>query len=57
VVRDALAERVVDPGGVIDVQAKRLAGWMFQCDQLDRRIKLMNPVFDLPVELVQIPFR
>jgi hypothetical protein len=30
---------------------------MFQCDQLDRRIKLMNPVFDLPVELVQIPFR
>jgi hypothetical protein len=30
---------------------------MLECDQLDPRIKLMDPVFDLPVKLVQLSFR
>jgi hypothetical protein len=57
VVRDALAEREINAGWVIDVQAKRLARRMLECDQLDLRIKLMDPVFDLPVKLVQLSFR
>jgi len=54
---DALAEREIHAVWVIDVQAKRLARRMLECDQLDPRIKLMDPVFDLPVKLVQLSFR
>jgi hypothetical protein len=57
VVRHALTQRQVHTAGVVDVQAKGLARRLLQSNQLDLGIQLAQPVFDLPVKLVQISFR